>query len=66
MRFRVALASILLTVGCQSPPEERCAVRPGEASLEIDCARQESDEWADRALDEAQEDMERRGPGGRP
>ena len=57
---------LLLALGCQSAPDQECSTRPGEPGYEIDCAPTPGADWGDRALDEAEEGMERRGPGGRP
>jgi hypothetical protein len=53
----------VLAAGCESPPEERCAVREG--SLDIDCAPSATGEWQEEAIDEAEEGFEKRSPRGR-
>jgi hypothetical protein len=65
MRFGFAVVVALLAIGCQSPPEDRCSVEPGEAAVEIDCPASENAEWGDRALDESREGFEDRSPPGR-
>lgn len=63
---RIFLAVLLLAaIGCESPPEERCKGVPGESGIDFDCAADDED-WQDRALEEADEGMDSRAPGGRP
>lgn len=68
----VALVLLLATVGlgCATPaPEEQpagCTVRPGESQVEIECAPAPDAAWSEEALDEAEQGMEQRSPGGRP
>ena len=63
-RSLLAAALLLGTLACESPPEERCRTSSGDGSVDIDCS--DGDAWEDRALEEADEGMERRAPGGRP
>jgi hypothetical protein len=60
----MALVAALLAA-CESPPEDACAQRPGEASLEIECGPTSGESWSRDAVDEAEEGFEERGPGGR-
>ena len=55
---------LLLALGCESPPEDRCRTASGAGSVDIDCS--DGSAWEDEALEEADEGMERRSPGGRP
>ncbi len=57
---------LLAVLGCESPPEERCQGVPSESGVDFDCQPADNDAWQDRVLDEADEGMERRAPGGRP
>jgi len=67
MMRSVGLALLLLAaLGCESRPEEGCKARPGEPGYEFDCEPAAGADWQEGALDEAEEGMERRGPGGRP
>ena len=66
MRAWLSLVCLLPLLGCAGLPEDedRCRARPGESSVDFDCTT--ADGWSDEALDEAEEDMERRRPSGRP
>jgi hypothetical protein len=66
---RLALCALALGagLGCQTAPEPAgaCRERAEGASVEIDCESDPSQTWSRDALDEAQESMEERRPGGR-
>ena len=55
----------LLAGGCESPPEDRCAVREGEGSVDIACGPSDTGEWQEEAIDEAEEGFAKRSPRGR-
>jgi len=64
---RACCAALLLVgLGCESPPEDRCRSVPGGAGVELECESPSDGSWQDGALEEADEGMEQRGPGGRP
>lgn len=52
-----------LVIACASTPEEesgQCTTRSGEAGIDIYCGPEPGAEWSDRALEEAEEDMDER------
>ena len=63
-RTLLALLLALGAVACESPPEDRCRTSSGAGSVDFDCS--DGSGWEEDALEEADEGMERRGPGGRP
>jgi hypothetical protein len=66
-RAAIRAAALGLALGCQThaEPAERCQERPDGGSVEIECEPDPSAGWSDQALDEAEESMEERRPGGR-
>ena len=68
MKRALCCAALLLgaVFGCETAPEETCRTRPDGSGVAVDCEPAPGADWRDDALDEAEEGMERRGPGGRP
>lgn len=65
-RLLLSVLLLLAVLGCESPPEERCKGVPGESGIDFDCEPGDAAGWQNRRIDEAEEGMEERGPGGRP
>ena len=60
-------AALGLALGCQThaEPADRCEERPAGSSVEIECGPAPNAGWSHDALEEAEESMEERRPGGR-
>jgi len=66
-RAAICAFAVGLALGCRSHPEpaSRCQSREAGASLEVDCEDDPNAAWSREALEEAEESMEERRPGGR-
>jgi hypothetical protein len=66
-RAAIWAAALGLAFGCrtQAGPTERCSERRAGASVEVECEPDPNAAWSREALDEAQDSMEERRPGGR-
>jgi hypothetical protein len=66
-RAAILATALGLALGCQTRAERAsgCSQRQAGASLEVECEPDPNAQWSREALDEAEESMEERRPGGR-
>ena len=66
-RTAIRAAALALALGCQTHAGsvEPCRERQSGSPVEIECQPDPNARWSDEALDEAEESMEERRPGGR-
>jgi hypothetical protein len=66
-RAAISAAALGLALGCQTraEPAERCREHGAGSSVDVVCEPDPSAGWSDEALEEAEESMEERRPGGR-